>query len=306
MQFIANGPDVPLNVIKAHEAGELVLICGAGISVPAGLPLFKGLVEKVRDRLGAQFDDIEQEEFNKMNYDRVLGLLEREEQGRFSPAQVRHAVRKELTPPSNPDLETHKAILDLVRNRTGKLHLVTTNFDLLFEMADRMVRIDPAPLLPVPKPHKWDSLVYLHGRLDETNDPDGQHLVLTSSDFGVAYLMERWASRFVSELFRHFHVLFIGYSVEDPVMRYLMDALAAERRTGARFKEAYALTAYGGTRTEEEIRNQWEAKNIIPILYDDANYHVALHNTLREWAGIWRGGLDSKLIEESSKSRTIL
>ena len=94
------------------------------------------------------------------------------------------------------------------------------------------MRATAAPLLPVPKIDKWDSLVYLHGKIDDS-DLSGRHLVLTSGDFGVAYLVERWASRFVGELFNHSSVLFIGYSVDDPVMRYLIDAIAAERRIDA-------------------------------------------------------------------------
>ncbi|MBF2755383.1 MAG: hypothetical protein ISN29_09030 [Gammaproteobacteria bacterium AqS3] len=41
----------------------------------------------------------------------------------------------------NPDLdirkatETHKALLELGRNREGQMQLVTTNFDRLFEVA---------------------------------------------------------------------------------------------------------------------------------------------------------------------------
>jgi hypothetical protein len=56
-------------------------------------------------------------------------------------------------------------------------------------------------------------------------DPDGRKLVFTSADFGVAYLVERWAARFVSELFQQFDVAFVGYGVNDPVMRYLVDAV---------------------------------------------------------------------------------
>ena len=48
----------------------------------------------------------------------------------------------------------------------------------------------------------------------------------------LAYLTERWAARFVGELFRNYVVCFVGYSINDPVMRYMMDALAADRMLG--------------------------------------------------------------------------
>ena len=88
-----------------------------------------------------------------------------------------------------------------------------------------------APLLPVPK-NRWNGLVYLHGLLPE--DFAGKNLnnlVVSSGDFGLAYLTERWAARFVSELFRNFVVCFVGYSIDDPILRYMMDALAAESAT---------------------------------------------------------------------------
>lgn len=47
MQFIANGPDIPDALLQAHEEGRVIFFCGAGISYPAGLPGFKGLVEDI-------------------------------------------------------------------------------------------------------------------------------------------------------------------------------------------------------------------------------------------------------------------
>ena len=296
MQFVENGPDIPDSLLEAQEDGRLVLFCGAGISVPNGLPLFRGLVERVYEGLGTKHEGLEVDELNKGNYDRVLGFLERED--RFSAALVREQVRKILVTPENPVLDIHQAILDLSRDRSGALRLVTTNFDLLFEAAEPDVRKTAAPLIPVPKPGKWNSLVYLHGRLGE-DDPDGTHLILTSADFGVAYLVERWASRFVTDLFNNFDVLFIGYSANDPVMRYLVDALAAERRRGQLVRKAFAL-ASSAEGQQEAVDREWRAKNITPILYDEADGHSVVHRTLRAWARIWKGGLESKqnLVEE--------
>lgn len=289
MQFISGGPEIPLEILEAQEDGTLVLFCGAGISMPAGLPSFKGLVDLVYQALTTKRNPDEQAEWNAENFDRVLGLLER----RFGPAQVRAEVRKILATPASPQLDTHHAVLDLARDGHGQLRLVTTNFDLLFEVASPTVRATAAPLLPVPKPYKWNWLVYLHGRLD-SNDPEGQHLVLTSGDFGVAYLVERWASRFVGELFNHCTVLFVGYSVNDPVMRYLIDAIAAERASDERIHRAYALAGFqSGNAPHAEA--EWDAKGITPILYDESGNHALMHKTLKAWARIWSRGLSSKL-----------
>ena len=118
----------------------------------------------------------------------------------------------------------------------GQTRLITTNFDRIFEEVINSNGIDvecfTAPLLPVPK-NRWSGLVYLHGLLKENPDSVNlDRLVISSGDFGLAYLIERWAARFVSELFRTYTVCFVGYSINDPILRYMMDALAADRLLG--------------------------------------------------------------------------
>lgn len=52
MQFVQNGPDIPDALLQAHEEGRVVFFCGAGISRPAGLPGFDGLVSDLYTRVG--------------------------------------------------------------------------------------------------------------------------------------------------------------------------------------------------------------------------------------------------------------
>lgn len=51
MQFIKKGPDIPERLLQAHEDGRVVFFCGAGISYPAQLPTFSGLVNKLYSAL---------------------------------------------------------------------------------------------------------------------------------------------------------------------------------------------------------------------------------------------------------------
>jgi len=46
VQFIENGPDIPNTLLQAHDDVKVIFFCGAGISYPAGLPGFQGLVDK--------------------------------------------------------------------------------------------------------------------------------------------------------------------------------------------------------------------------------------------------------------------
>ena len=199
MQFIANGPYIPNALLQAHEEGRAVFFCGAGISYSAGLPDFQGLVDGIYQRLGTTRTDIEEDAYRRSQFDTALDLLERRIPGQ------RIAVRKALADALKPKLrrkgatETHAALLQLARSREGTLRLVTTNFDRVFEHAARRgkqpYQAYAAPTLPVPKANRWNGLVHLHGLLPEKPDETELHrLVVTSGDFGLAYLTERWAA----------------------------------------------------------------------------------------------------------------
>lgn len=298
MQFIADGPDIPNALLQAHEEGRVVFFCGAGISYPAGLPDFKELVEQIYKRTNTTYSEFEQTAFDKMQFDTTLELLERRLPGQRNP--IRQAVAQALEPQLHREgaIDSHAALLRLARNREGALRLVTTNFDRVFHAAAEHIQqpfqSHSAPMLPVPKDSRWDGLVYLHGLLPQTPDATAlNQLVLTSGDFGLAYLAERWAARFVSELFRNYVVCFVGYSINDPVLRYMMDALAADRRMGETTPQAWALGGCTAEKKEHEFA-QWEAKGVTPILYNCSNNHTSLHKTLHKWSETYRDGVSGK------------
>lgn len=300
MQFVANGPDVPETLLQAHEEGRVVFFCGAGISYPAGLPDFKGLVDKIYAACGEDLKKDERVAYRRHQYDATLALLERR---LIDPMKLREAVADVLKPSLSlaGATETHSAILRLARTPKGDLRLVTTNFDRVFEdvasVEGAATKACVAPMLPVPKPTRWNGLVYLHGRLPEGPDRESlSRLVLTSGDFGQAYLTERWAARFTSELFRHFIVCFVGYSINDPVMRYMMDALAADRMLGEFVLPAYAFGSYRSDNLERS-KADWAAKGVVPILYEvprGGHDHSLLHRTLKAWSETFRDGVLGK------------
>ena len=299
MQFVKNGPDIPERLLQAHEDGQVVFFCGAGISYPAGLPGFAGLVKSVYANLAVQPNREQQAAINAGRFDTAIGLLEAEIVG--GRRTVREELAKILTPaaPSAPGATaTHEALLTLGKNREGRTRLVTTNFDRLFEevIASRALDIERfQPPLPVPK-RRWDGLMYLHGLLSaEPGESELDRLVVSSGDFGLAYLTERWAARFVSELFRGYSVCFVGYSINDPVLRYMMDALAADRLLGESPPEMFAFGSFSEGQ-EEKREHEWRARNVTPILYDEPELHCHnyLHNTLCEWAETYRDDVRGK------------
>ena len=294
-ELVKGGPNIPVSLMNQLDEGRVVFFCGAGISKGPGseLPGFDALVTHVYTANTMEPDDVEsaaldlgKEDPNhrRPNFDKALGLLERPE--RLGPQALRNTIIECLSKPSSAPLRVHQALLALSRGERG-IRLVTTNFDNRFVEADPDTKfaIDSAPKLPIPKPLEWSSLVHLHGRI-RSNDGESD-LVLTAADFGRAYLTERWAARFITELFREFTVVFVGYSVSDPVMSYMIDALAAERAKGGRFASAYAFADQDGTEQGvRQARDQWRAKNVDPILYDRKGDHHLLADTLIEWARV--------------------
>lgn len=310
MQFVRQGPDIPERLLQAHEDGRVVFFCGAGISYPARLPGFAGLVEKVYRDLAVTPNSVQQAAIKAGQFDTAVGLLEADIIG------GREMVRRALAGILTPDLTdphataTHEALLTLSKCRKGNMRLITTNFDRLFEevIAAKSLHIErfQAPLLPVPK-NRWDGLVYLHGLLGAAptaNELD--RLIVSSGDFGLAYLSERWAARFVSELFRNYTVCFVGYSINDPVLRYMMDALAADRLLGESPPEMFAFGSFSKGK-EEKRANEWRAKNVTPILYREHNRHSYLHKTLRAWAETFRDGVRGKerIVVECAMARPL-
>ena len=149
---------------------------------------------------------------------------------------------------------------------------MTTNFDLLFEAAAQDLFTEQpdlftAPALPLGR--EFNGIVHVHGSLDRPQD-----IVLTDADFGRAYLTDGWASRFLVELFHSTTVLFVGYSHDDTVMKYLARALP-ERTAGRRF-----------ILTDEADDNRWSILGIEPIYFVKGDYgrlNVAI-NDLADYA----------------------
>ena len=290
MQFVRHGPDIPERLLQAHEDGCVVFFCGAGISYPAGLPGFGRLVEALHDLVGEPPDSVEETLIAKQQFDAAIGRYEHRIQG------GRRSVRQRLPVALKPDLglgralTTHFALLELGQSRNG-LRLVTTNFDTLFEHAARHFGVANFTVYPDPPARaNWNGLVYLHGRMSSvTNDDELERLVLSDGDFGQAYLTQGWAARFVATLFRDFTLCFIGYSIDDPVLRYMTAAHALDDRGQEMF--AFAPFTDGGA---QEAAQAWRAKNVTPVLYDAAQSHRRLHQTLHLWSSIYRDGVRGK------------
>jgi SIR2-like domain len=289
MRFAANGPSIPDELLNARDEGRVVFFCGAGVSrARAGLPDFFGLAEAVIQELGVPEDSTvrkllkrAREIGNEVNVpglisaDRVFGLLERE----FAVRDIQSAVAKSLTPKPEVDVSAHQILLRLATTPASKTQLVTTNFDRLFEKCDPKFAIHQPPRLPNPSRYNdLNGLVYLHGRVNEEyTDADGGGFVLTSSEFGYAYLSEGWAADFFRDIVRTYVVVFVGYSADDPPIHYLLEGLQRIPHPSRR------IFAFQPDESDETVA-RWRDKGVQAIPYGHADKHRALWDTLELWA----------------------
>lgn len=288
MRFLENGPDIPDELLHAHEEGRVVFFCGSGVSrAKAGLPDFLQLAKAVVEDLGSSNGSAarnilkqmgEPENSGLISADRVFGALERE----FISSDVETSVAKALDPGKTPDVSAHVNLLKLATAVNGEIRLVTTNFDRLFECCGQKVETWVAPHLPSHNANsKLSGLVYLHGCVDENYDSaNGDGWVLSISQFGRAYLSEAWAASFVKDVLRQYVVVFIGYSADDPPIQYLLEGL----NSGFRDRDkVYAFQGIGEGIRDEEVVNHWESRGVRPIQYDVMNKHDALWGSIEEW-----------------------
>lgn len=287
MRFIETGPDIPDELLYARDEGTVVFFCGAGVSkARAGLPDFLTLAKQVLEKLGSPpnsepnklLQTIEEtrnsnnsESFNPV--DRIFGYLERE----FSHEDIQKAVTAKLQPNPHVDTSAHKYLVHLAKTPTGNLQLVTTNFDRLFDKA-------AGPNTQAYHPHhlhnrkvldNLNGIVYLHGcaKKDYTG-AENDRFVLSSSDFGSAYLSEGWATSFFKEIIERYMVVFIGYTADDPPVHYLLEGLSKSKKS----KKMYTFVA------EESQVVEWEQKGVSPIVYDRSGNHKSLWSTLEQWS----------------------
>ena len=288
VRLFPDSPEFPAEFLDLIENKQVVFFCGAGLSKGTGLPLFPGLVQNLDKILNP--DPTDRFDPKRKDYDRMLNELE----SGFIPGRMREHVSHILSHPPLPHgpatLENHRNILRLAIIPGGGVRLVTTNFDDRFLRAAKLQRMsiihDDAPKLPVPESPGWASLVYLHGRIHKNGNLND--LVLNASDFGRAYLSEGWARRFVVRLMRSWSVVFVGYSLDDPPMRYLMDAVYDPRSASEGFKKAFALVGHQEGKEDKKL-SEWKRKHVTPIFYNSEDEHAALQRILREFVLLRNG-----------------
>ena len=302
---------IPERLLLAHAHGEVLFVVGAGVSKPAGHPDFRGLVLRVYQQLDAPvyrvvsaipksacnqykvdesgLTDQQVAEIRRFilgDYDVVLGMLERRIDGQ-SPgrSRVRQTIEKELRDTSIRPAGIHKALMRL-SDRGAATTIVTTNFELLLETSAKMLgqKVETYALGGIPRPGRgedFSGVLHIHGALDP--DPARtSDLVVSDQDFGEFYLRRRVVPDFIYDAARLFNIVLVGYSANDPPMRYLLNAVAAD---GTRFDDLKERFTFVGVSNPDPVQlEDWKGRGITPIPYDSIGGHSVLLQSLERWA----------------------
>lgn len=284
MRFHADGPAIPDILLERCDAGRVVFLCGAGVSLPSGMPSFIGLTQHV-----IEFFDPPEESEIKLAFqpwlddpagantplDQIFNLLHQE----YGRDEVNALVTERLNAPLATDAigREHRLIKRISSNQRGIPQIVTTNFDLLFETGMRtgedIVHVPPAfPDLAFGT--TIEGITYLHGRLADAGSPHHSY-ILSSADFGRAYLSEGWATNFIRNLLVRYTVVLVGYQAEDPPIKYLLQGL---NHDGLYDRSRIYAFDRG---VPEEIEVKWRDRGVTAIAYAD---HSDLWRTMEAWA----------------------
>lgn len=286
LRFSHDGPEFPGELVESLLAGEVVFLCGTGVSAPQ-MPDFASLVKRTYRSLDMQMTESERRAYQQERYEEVLGALGRQ---LSDPDAVTNVVSEILAIPDDPNLGQQRTILRLSRDLNNRITIVTTNFDTLLERA--LVEVEPeippaeisfaGQALPAPGGSNFNGVVHLHGRLeDEMIGLEQTPLVLTSADYGDAYMRSGWASRFLFDLARCKTIVLVGYSANDVPVRYFLNVLEADRARFSDLKPVFALDGYENDPNDAKVL--WGTLAVEPLPYCKVNAETGVPDHSPLW-----------------------
>ncbi|WP_208108383.1 SIR2 family protein [Paludibacterium purpuratum] len=227
----------------------------------------------------------------KTPLDQIFNLLHLE----YGKDEVNALVTKRLS----ESLETkdsgreHALIKRISSSQNGVPQIVTTNFDRLFEAEQKgksLARHEPPAFPDLNFGSTIEGITYLHGRLVDIGS-ESHPYVLSSADFGRAYLSEGWATNFIRHLLEQYTVVLVGYQAEDPPIKYLLQGLNHDGQYDR--SRLYAFDRG----LPEDIEAKWRDRGVTAIAYSN---HPDLWTSLEAWAGRaddprgWRASIIAK------------
>jgi hypothetical protein len=221
---------------QALQQGRLTLVCGAGISVAAGIPAWGSLLVRLLDRLMERLSQNHSLEIGKTTaiefqkiYGRssslILGKYLKNNLGEDFAMETRAALYAEETGPS----AIIQSIVELSRPQRDSNPLdsiITFNFDCLIEEALNESVVANKPIFSEAIRHDGNEIpiYHVHGCLPRTGEIPQTELVFSEDAYHSQFIEAfSWSNLMQLTKLTQNTCLFVGISLTDPNMRRLLD-----------------------------------------------------------------------------------
>lgn len=217
-------PKPPASLVGYLQSGRCVLFVGSGLSAAAKLPTWKDLlIEMIAEIGGGDPNKPVVQELTKLLNEGKLLEVAFQCRDELTVSGYSALLTRKLRPDDLKLPEQHKIITQL-----PFASVVTTNYDKLLEMAYTSQRKDgAAPKVFTQKTKGTQGtalfdggffILKAHGDID-----DPESLILTSRDYSENINSNQAFNSFFSALLLTKAILFVGYSLNDPDFRLLLD-----------------------------------------------------------------------------------
>ena len=261
-------PKPPASLVRYVRNGRCVLFCGSGLSAWAKLPTWRKLLEEIVKQLADELpDDTNLEELHRLlEAGKLLEVADhcKEALGR----RYNDILSEHLRGATGEIPAPHKVIV-----RVPFAAVVTTNYDKLLERS--YANEGNLPKTPTHRdvdalgPLLFDGSFFIlkaHGDIDR---PEG--MVLTTRDYQEIIHANPAFNAIFSAILLTKAVLFVGYSLNDPDFRLLLDRQLTI--FGANVPDRYALMT-GVGKVERDVL--WRTAKIRVLSYDDGKHEQVL------------------------------
>jgi NAD-dependent SIR2 family protein deacetylase len=274
-------PEVAALIERFGAGGEMTLIVGAGVSMEAGLPSWRTLVERLLARVAAGDPTLHSAALEREWIEQILDgedlLAAAATVEALASADLDEILPEALYGAAGAgSYEPGPIAAEIARLRVSlgdELMLLTTNYDDLVERALRQQfpsgsirsyvrRREPGPgVVPV---------IHLHGFAGRNRPP--RQLVLTEEHYHRMQRGSSWQERLVTKRLAGSNCLFIGTTLTDPnLIRYLYGYRKQQHRHAAVF-----IRQGGTTHASPEVRaarehataKRWERQGVDAVFLD--------------------------------------